>query len=208
MRLRVSNPSAPIRLGEDLAGLLKSLSAGLGEIFGEVGLHSPHAAVADCHARPGYLLHEFPEILPGLDHVEKHGEGPQLHGARPHASEMVRDPGNLRENDPHVVAALRNRDPKELLHSHAVAHVVDERGDVVEPVGVRDDAVVVDRFRHLLEAAVEIADLHFGLLDSLPIELGYDPDDPVHRRVGGADVEKHIPRLEIRCVALRCWVHL
>jgi hypothetical protein len=117
---------------------------------------------------------------------------------------MVRDPGDLRENNPHVVAAFRNRDPKELLHGHAVAHVVDERGDVVEPVGVGDDAVVVYRLRHLLEATVEVADLHIGLVDPFPIELGYDPYDPVHSRVRGADVEKHIPGIEILWFALRC----
>ena len=108
-----------------------------------------------------------------------------------------------REDDPHVVATLRHRDPEELLHGHAVAHVVDQRRDVVQPVGVRDDAVVVDRFRHLLEAAVEVADLHVGLLDLLPVELRHDPDDPVHGRVRGAHVEHHVPRLEIRGVALR-----
>ena len=96
------------------------------------------------------------------------------------------------------MAALRNRDAQELLHGHAVAHVVDERRDVVEPVGVGDDAVVVDRFRHLLEAAVEVADLDVGVLDPLAVEPGHDPDDPVHRRMRRADVEKHVPRFEIR----------
>src|SRR5262245_15286149 len=121
---------------------------------------------------------------------------------------MVRDPGNLREDDPHVVATLRNRDPNELLHGHAVAHVVDERRNVVEPVGVGNDTVVVDRLRHFLKAAVEVADLHFSLLDALSVKLGLDPDDPMHGRVRGADVEKHISRLEIRGVALRCQVRL
>ena len=108
---------------------------------------------------------------------------------------MVRDPGNLREDDSDIVAALRHLDPQELLHGHAVAHIVDERRDVVEPVGVGDDAVVVDHFRHLLEAAVEVTDLHIRLLDQLPVQLGHDLDDPVHGRVRGADVEHHFPRL-------------
>ena len=103
------------------------------------------------------------------------------------------------------MATLRYRDPEEFLHGHAVAHVVDQRRDVVQPVGVRDDAVVIDHFRHLLEAAVQVADLRVDFLELLPVELGHDPDDPVHSRVRGANVEHHVPRFEIRGVALRRW---
>ena len=72
-----------MRLGDDLAGFLKRLSAGLGEILGKIGLHAANAAVTDGQPRPGYLLHEFPKILACLDHVEKDRKGPQLHRAAP-----------------------------------------------------------------------------------------------------------------------------
>ena len=200
IRLRVRSPFVS---ADDSASLLESLAARLGEILGEVCLHPADAAVRDGQPRSGYLLDELPEILARLDHVEKNGEGPQFHGGRADASEVVRDPRDLRHNDPHVVATLWDRNSEKLLHGHAVAHVVDQRRHIVEPVRVRDDTVVVDGFRHLLETAVEITDLHVGLLDLLPVELGHDADDPVHGWVRGPDVEHHVPRLEIGEVALR-----
>jgi len=53
---------------------------------------------------------------------------------------------------------------------------------------------------------VKVADFDFGLLDSLTVKLGHDPDDPVHRRMRRTDIEKHIARFEVRCIALRCEV--
>ena len=195
MRLRVKSPCVSTRT---LRVSSNAFGAGLGEIVLQVSLDAAHAAVAHSHPSPGHLLHQIPEVLPGFDHVEKDRERPQLHSRRTHAGEVVPDPGDLRENDPNVVAALRDLDPEELLHRHAVAHVVDQRRDVVEPVGVGDDAVVVDHFRHLLEAAVEVADLHFGLFDLLAVEPGHETDDAVHGRMCRTDVEHHFPRLETR----------
>ena len=106
---------------------------------------------------------------------------------------MVRDPGDFRNDDPDIVAALGNRDSEQLLHGHAVAHVIDKGRDVVEPVGIGDDAVVVHRLRHLLEAPVEIADLHIGVHNLLSIELGDDSNNPMHSRMRGTDVEEHLP---------------
>ena len=194
MRLRVSSASAS---ASTLRVSLKRLRARLGEPLGQIALHSADAAVGNRETRPGHHLHQLPQILAGLDHVEKDGERPQLHGAGAHAREVVRDPGDLRHDDADVVAALRDRHPQQLLHGHAVAHVVDERRDVVEPVGVGHDAVVVHRLRHLLEAAVEVADLDVDVDDLLAVELGDDSDDPVHGRMRGPDVEEHLPRFEL-----------
>ena len=102
------------------------------------------------------------------------------------------------------MTTLGDRDPEELLHRHAVAHVVDQWRHIVEPVGVRHDAVIVHCFSHLLETAVQVADLHFGVLDLLPVELGDDPDNPVHGGVRGTHVEKHVSRFEFCCAASGC----
>src|SRR5207245_128859 len=40
----------------------------------------------------------------------------------------------------------------------------------------------------------------------LAVEFGHDPNKPMHRRMSGADVEKHIPRLKIPFVVLMCEV--
>ena len=162
-----------MRFVEDLAGLLKSLAARLREVFREIGLHPADPAVTARQARAGALLHELPQIFTRLDHVEKDGERAQFHGGRPHAREVVRHPRDLGHDDAHVMAALRHRDPEELLHGHAVAHVVDQRRDVVQPVGVRDDAVVIDHFRHLLEVTNQEV-MYLFLIDLLFLLHLYD----------------------------------
>jgi len=197
-----------LRFGDDLPGLRERLGAGLSESIRQVGLHAADAAVADRQAGAGHHLHEVPEILARLDHVEEDREGSELHRARAEAGEMIRDARDLRDDHPHVLAALGDRDPEQFLHRHAVADVVDERGHVVEPIRVRHDAVVVDFFRHLLEGAVQVADLDIDFFDLLAIELGDEADDAVHRGMGRADVEEHVPGLEFRRIALgrRCRV--
>ena len=179
MRLRVSSPSASFRTFRVSCNAFAHCS---GKPIGQIALHSADATIGNGQARPGHHLDELPQVFAGLDHVEKDRKRSQLHGTGAHAGEVVRDPGDLRHDHPDVVAALRDRQAEELLDGHAVAHVVDERRDVVEPVGIRNDAVVVDRLRHLLEAAVEVANLHVGVDDLLPVERGNDADDPVHGR--------------------------
>src|SRR6266704_3359486 len=44
----------------------------------------------------------------------------------PTRQELIADSRDPRHDDAHIVAAFGNGDPKQLLHSHGVAHVVDE----------------------------------------------------------------------------------
>src|SRR5713101_1859370 len=70
------------------------------------------------------------------DHVEEHGEGAQLHGARAHAREVVADPRDLAHDHADVLAAVGDLDAEQLLDRRAVGEVVDEGRDVVEAVRV------------------------------------------------------------------------
>jgi len=108
---------------------------------------------------------------------------------------MVRNAGYLRQYHPDVMAALRNSDSKQLLHGHTVAHVIDQWGDIVEPIRVGHHAVIVHSLRHLFKAAVEVPDLHVRVYDLFPIEFGYDSNDPVHGGVRGTYIEEHLPGL-------------
>jgi hypothetical protein len=93
-----------------------------------------------------------------------------------------------------VLAPLRHLDAEELLAGEGVADVVDDRRHVVQPVGVRERLVVEAALALLLEAAVEIADLHLGVLHGLAVELQVDPDRAVRRRMRRAHLE--LERLE------------
>src|SRR4029450_2301428 len=84
---------------------------------------------------------------------------------------------------------LGDVDTQELLDGRRVAEVVDERRHVVEPVGERDRVVPAALLAVLLEGPVQVPDLHVGVDDDLAVQLGRDPDDPVHRGMGGADAD-------------------
>ena len=192
MRLRVSSVSDSLSTRRVSLNAFAHASA---NPVGKIALHSADATVGHRETRAGHHLHQVPQVLAGLDHVEEHRERAQLHGAGANAREVIRNPGDLRHDHADVVAAVRDRHPQQLLHGHAVAHVVDERRDVVEAVGVGHDAVVVDRLGHLLEAAMQVANLDIDVDDPLPVERRDDPDDPVHRGMRRPDIQQHLARL-------------
>src|SRR5262249_51473099 len=65
------------------------------------------------------------------------------------------------------------------------------RRDVVETIGVGEDLRPGPALAHLLEAAVQVADLDVGLEDALAAELEDDAHRAVHGRVRRAHVEQH-----------------
>jgi hypothetical protein len=182
--------------GVDLVQHLPRLREGLAHLdaegVGKIGLDPAHPAVGDGQARPRDVLHELPQELARLDHVEEHGHGAHLHGGGTHAGEMVADPRDLAHDHANVLAPLRDLDAEELFHRGGVGEVVDEGRDVVQPVRVGDGIVVRARLAVLLEGAVEIADLHLGLDHRLAVELRKDADDPVHGRMRRTHVDVEV----------------
>ena len=81
--------------------------------------------------------------------------------------------------------------PQQLLDRQRVADVVEHRRHVVEPVDVREDLRPRPALAHLLEAAVQVADLHVGLHDRLAGELEHDAHGAVHRGMRRPHVEVH-----------------
>ena len=153
----------PVDLVEDLARLLEGRATLAAKPVGQVGLHAAHAAVGDREPGAGHVLHQLPQELAGLDHVEEDGEGAELHRRGAHAGQVVADPRDLRHDGADVLAALGDLDAEQLLDGRGIAEVVDQRRDVVEPVGVRDGVVLAADLAVLLEGAVQVADLDVGL---------------------------------------------
>ena len=152
----------------------------------------PDPAVGDRQPGAGHVLDQLPQELAGLDHVEEDGEGAELHGGGADAGEVVADARDLGHDHADVLAPLGDVDAEELLDGGRVAEVVDQRRHVVEPVGERDRVVPAALLAVLLERAVQIADLDVGVDDDLAVELGHDPDDPVHRGVRGPDADVQV----------------
>ena len=179
-------------LAEHLADLAEGLLHPVAEPLGQVGLDPAHAPVGDGQARPRHRLHQLPQVLAGLDHIEEDGEGPQLHGRGADAREVVADAGDLAHEGADVLAPLGDLDAQQLLDGGGVAEVVDQGRDVVEPVRVGNSVVPAPHLAVLLEGPMQVADLHVGLGQHLAVQLGHDADDPVHGRVRRAHPDGEI----------------
>ena len=66
------------------------------------------------------------------------------------------------------------------------------RGDVVEPVEVGQRLQVRSVLDQLFRATVQKSDMRIDALDDLAIELDYEPQDTVGRRVLGAKIDGEI----------------
>jgi hypothetical protein len=141
--------------------------------------------------RAGLLLAGLPDPLAGLEEPEKRGEGPELHGHGAVAGEVVADARHLAEDHPEELALARHLDPEELLHREGVAHVVEQRRHVVEPVGVREHLRPGASLGHLLEGPVEVPRLDVHVLHGLAVQLQDHPDGAVHRGVRRTHEQGH-----------------
>ena len=65
------------------------------------------------------------------------------------------------------------------------------RRGVVQPVGVRDAVVPRALLAHLLEAAVQVADLDVDIDDGLAVELEVELDGAVRRRMRRPHLDFH-----------------
>jgi hypothetical protein len=153
--------------------------------------HAADAAEAVRHARAGLLLEDVPEDLAGPGGVEEGRERAELHRHGAVAHEVIAHARELAQDHPVVLAALRDRHAEHLLHREREAHVVEHRRDVVEAVDVREALRPRAALAHLLEAAVQVPDLHVGLRDRLAGQLQHDAHGAVHRRVRRPHVELH-----------------
>ena len=168
---------------------LQQPAHGLDEVGRHVVGQPADPRVGDGQAAAGAGLQHGVDLLPRLVHVQKRRHRPDVVEVRADADDVVHDPGQLGEDQPDGLGARRRLDPCQLLHRQAVADAVDHRRAVVEAVGVRDDLVPGVPLRHLLEAAVQVADLHLGLGDDLAVEAHHRAKGAVGGGVRRADVE-------------------
>ena len=153
--------------------------------------HATDAAEAVRQACAGLFLHQIPDHLARLDHPQKRGESPELHGHRAVTGQMIRHARKLAQNHPVPLTTLGHRDAQHLLARQREAHVVEHRRDVVAAIDVRENLRPGPALAHLLEATVQVTDLHVDVFDDLSAELHHAAHRAVHGRMRRADVEEH-----------------
>src|SRR5436189_241525 len=181
----------PVAVGEDAAHLLERCGGALLHVGREVLHHAAEAAVGDGEARAGHRLDQVVEELARLEHVEAGRDGAQLVRRHAEAGEVIRDAGDLTADHADVLAALGHRHARQLLDREREPDVVQDGRGVVQAVGVREAVVPRPLLAHLLEAAVEVADLHLHVDDGLAVEAEVELDGAVRRRVRRPHLDLH-----------------
>ncbi len=99
------------------------------------------------------------------------------------------DPVQLAEERPHPDRLRRHLDPEKLLDRQHEGELVRLERDVVHARRVRDRLPPRLLLHRLLEARVEVADHGLEADDRLAVQLDDEPENAVHRRVVGAEVD-------------------
>ncbi len=162
------------------------------EVGREVADLAPDAGVAGGEAGSGEDFAEVVDFLAFGERVEEDGHGTAVHGEDAHAEEVCGEACEFAADDADGLAAGGEFPAHELFDGHGVGHVVGERGEVIEPVRVGHELVVVHVFGDLFVAAVEVADVGDGLGDDFAVEFEDEAEDPVGGGVGGAHVEDEL----------------
>ena len=155
----------------------------------QVARHSADARVRRGETGAGQLLGQIVNHLAVFEGVEKDGHGPDVHGISPDTEKVRRNARQLTADHADGLAARRQFPAHQFFHRQCVGHVVGQRREVIQPVRVRHELVVLHVLRDLLVAAVEVADVRIGLGNDLTVQLEHNAQHAVRRRVRGPHVD-------------------
>src|SRR5256886_444997 len=181
----------PVAVGEDAAHLLQRRGGALPHVRRQGLHHAAQPAVGDGQPRAGHRLDQVVEELARLEHVEAGRDGAQLVRRHAEAGEVVREARDLPADHADVLAALGGGHARQLLDREREADVVQDGAGVVQAVGVGEAVVPRPLLAHLLEAAVEVADLDLDVDDGLAVEAEVELDGAVRRRVRRPHLDLH-----------------
>src|SRR5262249_14617582 len=165
----------------------------------EVLQDAAEAAIGDGQPRPGERLHEIVEELARLDEVEAGRGRPDLLHRHAEAGEVIGDARDLAADHADVLRALGRGDAGELLEREREADVGQDRRRVAQSVGVGHALIPGALLAHLLEAAVQVADLYVDIEDGLAVEPQVELDGAVGRRMRRSHLDlHHVTRAPVR----------
>lgn len=105
---------------------------------------------------------------------------------------MAGDTEELGQHHADGVDLLWHLDAGQLLDREHVRQVVHYPAEVVDAVGVGDEAVPGLALGHFLGATVVVADVRYAVDDLFTVQLQDDTERTVRGRVVGAEVEEHV----------------
>ena len=150
------------------------------------------------HARARGPLVEVHAVFAQLEQPQVRSHRADVHDVAAEVQHVVRDPGQLGEEDPQILGAERHFEPEQLLDGEHVAVLHAHRRAIIEPVEIGQSLEIGLVFAELLGAAVEQADMRVDPLDDLAVQLEDQPQNAVRGRVLGAEIDRVIGDVGMR----------
>ncbi len=161
------------------------------ESGGQIANLAADAGVGRGESGAGQELEKIIEFFALGEGVEKDRHGAEIQRHRAEPQEMRRDARRFAADHPNRFAAGRQFPTHQLLNREGVGDVVCERRQVIEPVRVRNELVVLHVLGDFFIAAMQVTDIRSRLGDRLAIQFEHEAQNTMRRRMRRSHVEDH-----------------
>ena len=160
--------------------------------FRKIADLSAHAGVGGGEPRAGQKLEKVIEFFALGEGVEENGHRAEIERHRAEPEEMRGNARRFAANHANRFSARRNFPAHQFFNRERVGHIIRERREIIEPVGIRHELVVLHVLGDFFVAAMEKTDIRRRFGDDLAIQLQHEPQNAVRGRMRRPHVEHHL----------------
>src|SRR5581483_124760 len=142
-----------------------------------------NAEVRSHHALPANGFEQAENVLALAEAIKKDGHGADIESVSAQPDQVRVDARKLVEQHPHPLRFGRNFQPEQFLHCQAVAKVVGQWTEIVDPVSQGNDLLVELGFAGLLNAGMQITNIRHDANNGLAVDFKDHTQDAVSGRV-------------------------
>ena len=171
------------------------------ETVGQIARHAADARVARRKTRTREHFDEIVDLFALGERVKKDGHRTAIHRETANTEQVRADAGEFAAEDADRLPSRRKGPAHEFFDGHRVGDVVCERREVIQPIRVGDELVVVHVLGDLFVAAMQVTDVGSRLRDDLAVHFQNEPQHAMRSRVARAHVDDHFLAKQVGDVA-------
>src|SRR6516164_7785197 len=162
------------------------------QLWRQVLVHAADTKECRVHARARRALVKHHQLFALFETPQRRGERTNVHRLRSDVEKMRQETADLAVEHADQLAAARHLDAQQLFGRKAKRVLLVHRGDIVEPVEIRDRLQIGLMFDQFFGSAMEQTDVRIDTLDNLSIKFQHKSKYAVGRRMLGAEVDGKI----------------
>ena len=160
--------------------------------FWEIADLSAHARVGCGEPGARQKLEQVIQFFTLSERVEKDRHSAEIERHRAQPEEMRGNARCFAANRADGFSARRNVPIHQFFHRERVRHIIRQRREIIEPVGIRHELIVLHVLGDLLVAAMKKTDIRRGFGDDLTVQLQHEPQNAVRGWMRWPHVEHHL----------------